>query len=179
MTREEVKEQKQRIAEYRMLEQEIFWNNKRIEELGSIPFTEVLPFLNKHRKRFMKCCTSREIDKVREIMLNQLRMITALQIRMITALQKSIRGIMTRQEQIKQEAINYAHRQDDDLVYGESEAFIAGAMWADRTMIERACEYYQHELQQVASIMGRLRKGGGELIKIKESVEQFKKAMEQ
>lgn len=38
---------------------------------------------------------------------------------------------MTRQEQIEQEAINYAHRHDDDLVYGESEAFVAGAKWAD------------------------------------------------
>lgn len=78
---------------------------------------------------------------------------------------------MTREEQIKREA---AWQRS----VSEERAFIRGAQWADHTMIERACEYYQHELQQVASIMGRLRKGGGELIKIKESVEQFKIAMQ-
>ena len=73
---------------------------------------------------------------------------------------------MTRQEEIEQAALNYAHRHDDDFVYGESEAFIAGAKWADRTMIRRACKWLKSHMYD-DSEYGRL------------MVAQFKIDMEQ
>lgn len=54
---------------------------------------------------------------------------------------------MTREEEIKQAEIKYS---DDTLFdgcdyigqYAKQEAFIAGAKWADKTMIDKACKCY-------------------------------------
>lgn len=85
---------------------------------------------------------------------------------------------MTREEQIQQEAINYALRQDDDFVYGESEAFIAGAKWADKTMIEKACEFLKtaNAAQAIVIRKGVYNMREFSVIEFTENfVEQFKK----
>ena len=60
---------------------------------------------------------------------------------------------MTRHEEIEQAETNYAHRHDDDFVYGESEAFAAGARWADahpdwEAIVKRLQEEITNDLRQ-------------------------------
>lgn len=58
---------------------------------------------------------------------------------------------ITREEQIKQAEIKYSN---DTLFDGcdyigqvaKQEAFIAGAKWADATMVKRACDWLENEL---------------------------------
>ena len=58
---------------------------------------------------------------------------------------------MTREEQIKQAEVKYS---DDTLFDGcdyigqiaKQEAFIAGAKWADKTMIDKACRWLDQQL---------------------------------
>lgn len=58
---------------------------------------------------------------------------------------------MTREEQIKQAEVKYS---DDTLFDGcdyigqvaKQEAFIAGAKWADETMIDKACRWLDQQL---------------------------------
>lgn len=52
---------------------------------------------------------------------------------------------MTREEQIKKQADIYiGHQQDlgeDISITNKRDAFIKGAKWADKTMIDKACEW--------------------------------------
>lgn len=58
---------------------------------------------------------------------------------------------MTREEQIKQAEVKYS---DDTLFDGcdyigqvaKQEAFIAGAKWADKTMIDNACKWIEDNI---------------------------------
>lgn len=84
---------------------------------------------------------------------------------------------MTREKQMEQAAINYAQRQDDDLVYGERDAFVAGAKWADRTMIERACEWIRDELNKEEELH-YIHVHGFDCERRNEFIERFKQAME-
>lgn len=72
---------------------------------------------------------------------------------------------MTREKEITKEAKKFAKEIDDwEIAEDVQDAFEAGARWADRTMIAKACEWLlEWETHQ------------GEDIEI---VEQFRKAME-
>ena len=62
---------------------------------------------------------------------------------------------MTREDQIKNEAIVFSEYEDNFLEYDDcgdvcddksfiENAFISGAKWADKTMIEKACKWLYH-----------------------------------
>lgn len=74
---------------------------------------------------------------------------------------------MTREEQIKQQADKYiGHSEDlgeDINITIERIAFIEGAKWADKTMIEKACRWLLK---------------GGYFVNSNETINDFKKAME-
>ena len=57
---------------------------------------------------------------------------------------------MTREEEIKKEAFEYADKELIGIIdFKKEAAFIEGAMWADRTMIEKACEWLVKNLVTV------------------------------
>lgn len=82
---------------------------------------------------------------------------------------------MTRAEEIKKEAIDYSEIEDNFMVYDDcgdvcddkdfiEKAFIRGAKWADETMIDKACEWLIK---------------GGYFVNSNETIEDFRKAMEE
>ena len=70
---------------------------------------------------------------------------------------------MTRREQRQKAALEYANKsiQDKGIAYLE---FIEAAEWADRTMIEKACEWLLE---------------GGYFVNNTETIADFRKAMEE
>ena len=70
---------------------------------------------------------------------------------------------MARLEQIKEAAFEYANKsiQDKGIAYLE---FIEAAKWADRTLIEKACEWLLE---------------GGYFVNNTETIADFRKAMEE
>ena len=48
---------------------------------------------------------------------------------------------MTRKEEIARASKDYHIKRHPNFTFGEYLAFIDGAQWADRTMIEKACEW--------------------------------------
>lgn len=55
--------------------------------------------------------------------------------------------IMTREEKIRQKAISEQRELMESCDWRAG--FIAGAKWADKTMIEKACEWLENELYEV------------------------------
>ena len=77
---------------------------------------------------------------------------------------------MTREEEITKEAKKFAKEIDDwEIAEDVQDAFEQGALWADRTMIDKACEWLEEQ-----SCCGYI-----EDIDVNEFVEQFRKAMEE
>lgn len=68
---------------------------------------------------------------------------------------------MTRDEQIEKEARRASHCSD------EFTSFILGAEWADKTMIEKACEWLIHQEEMIGISFEN------------DFIERFKKAMEE
>jgi len=104
---------------------------------------------------------------------------------------------MTREEQIEQAAMDYAERNAiercGDLypsrhrmmsaknfdAYDIEQAYDDGAQWADKTMIDKACDLYRKELRQMQNLIAMIRKGAAEILDIEGSVADFRKAMEE
>lgn len=84
---------------------------------------------------------------------------------------------MTRDEEIRRAAGNVAIRDNKGryahgfLIQALREAFVESARWADRTMIERACQWLQENYEDlgIRYIQGYI---------LDDFVEQFKKAMQ-
>lgn len=85
---------------------------------------------------------------------------------------------MTREEEILKQtniytsdSLNYTawcdeHREYDDIEFIE-QAFISGAKWADKTIIEKACEWLKHQEEMIG-------------VSFEEDfIERFKNAMEE
>lgn len=73
---------------------------------------------------------------------------------------------MTRDEQIEQQTfVYYESCSDEDIL--KSKGFIDGAKWADKTMIEKACEWLLHQEEMIGISFEN------------DFIERFKKAMEE
>ena len=85
---------------------------------------------------------------------------------------------MTREEQIKQAEVKYS---DDTLFDGcdyigqvaKQEAFIAGAKWADKTMIDKACKWLSDNKDNYIIDIE------GEILIDDQIITDFRKAMEE
>lgn len=91
---------------------------------------------------------------------------------------------MTRKEQILNEAIDYSFVEENFLEYDDcgdvcddrdfiQRAFEEGAKWADKTMIEKACEW----LEQHHEDYYQYDAWGGECVNLTTLIQDFKKAM--
>jgi hypothetical protein len=89
---------------------------------------------------------------------------------------------MTREEQILNKAIDYSEIEENFLEYDDcgdvcddktfaEKAFIEGAKWADRTMIEKACNWLE-EMNKMCMYELEMILGGN-------FINDFKKAMEE
>lgn len=77
---------------------------------------------------------------------------------------------MTREEEIEQQTfVYYETCSDEDIA--KSKGFIDGAKWADKTMIEKACEWLQAKNKMYMFEIG--------MILGKNFIEDFRKAMEE
>ena len=88
---------------------------------------------------------------------------------------------MTRNEEILNKAIDYSEIEDNFIEYDDcgdvcddreliEKAFIQGAKWADKTMLEKVCEWLEFNYTEY---LDNSRLG----INMKEMVEDFRKAM--
>ena len=87
------------------------------------------------------------------------------------------RGIMTRQEEIINAAYNEAEVERQLKMHPQvfEQGFVAGAKWADRTMIDKACELlYEYNRNQTDKMFGT----GLHTADVTINVAQFRKAME-
>ena len=83
---------------------------------------------------------------------------------------------MTRDEEIIKAAKEIAQGIEDwELAADIEDAFIEGAWWADRTMIDKACEWLQHNVYRFFWKNCTQQEHG---VYIDKLLEQFKKAME-
>lgn len=91
---------------------------------------------------------------------------------------------MTRKEQILNKAIDYSEIEENFLEYDDfgdtcddkdfiEKAFIEGAKWADKTMLEKACEYLK-SLVYPKFVGDTLERAFSD-----EDIERFKKVMEE
>lgn len=88
---------------------------------------------------------------------------------------------MTRKQQIEGEARRrnpYVGGTKGDISSALMEEFIAGAEWADKTMIDKACDLYRKELQQMQKLLAMIRTDAADVLNIEGSVADFRKAME-
>ena len=51
---------------------------------------------------------------------------------------------MTREEQIKQASFEFAFKASSIRPELNADSFIQGAMWADKTMVDKACEWFEY-----------------------------------
>ena len=97
---------------------------------------------------------------------------------------------MTREEQIIEASIEYQLSTNPRAIGGDAfadfaremnvnQSFIAGAKWADKTMIEKACDLYHEELIQFNNLLSHLNSDYDGLVDIEKSIKCFKKAMEE
>lgn len=95
---------------------------------------------------------------------------------------------MTREEQIREASIDYQMSTSPRVIGGDAFAdfarkmnvnssFIAGAKWADQTMIEKACEWLKNNTLTANNDSYTYTASYHDISK-EEFVEQFKKAME-
>lgn len=98
---------------------------------------------------------------------------------------------MTRKEEIKNEADVYAEKHgfrvpydgsnnfyDKTDVKASTEGFITGAKWADKTMIDKACEWLKENIKDYLSCDGYSDAPGFKQYVSEDFYEDFKKAME-
>lgn len=92
---------------------------------------------------------------------------------------------MTREEQIREASIDYQLSTNPRVIGGDAfadfaremnvnQSFIAGAKWADKTMIEKACEWIEKHVEDFIPPTNSLHDYNTE-----ELIHFFKKAMEE
>ena len=80
---------------------------------------------------------------------------------------------MTREKEIRQEIDFQLAGSFGNYSEGYEEGFIAGAKWADETMIDKACDWIQMNAQKYMHSIG-----GCMYFDVVNSTKDFKKAME-
>lgn len=96
---------------------------------------------------------------------------------------------MTREEQIREASIDYQMSTNPRAIAGDAfydfaramnvnQSFIAGAKWADKTMIEKACEWIEENVSDYEDIYYEVGGYVSPEFLIKKFIEEFKKAME-
>lgn len=96
---------------------------------------------------------------------------------------------MTREEQIREASVDYQLSTNPRAIGGDAFAdmaremnvnpsFIAGAKWADKQMIDKACDLYRDELIQFNNLLLHLNSDYAGLIDVEKSYNDFRKAME-
>ena len=92
--------------------------------------------------------------------------------------------IMTREEQIKtaeKDYFNNTYFDGCDYIgeVAKTEAFIAGAKWADKTMSDKACKWLDDNFMNLMWGNTRSVYAGGNFATVDEMIENFRKAMEE
>ena len=89
---------------------------------------------------------------------------------------------MTREEQIRQASIKYTLKNKPKFICGDMEdelnrnsAFEEGAKWADKTMIEKACEWLE-QFQEDYEVYDAW---NGDYVSFKSHIIDFREAMEE
>lgn len=97
---------------------------------------------------------------------------------------------MTREEEILNRAIDYSELDENFLEYDDcgdvcddkyfiEKAFKAGAEWADKTMIDKACQWLNNEFLQNKDRDGYPNVESRSCISVEELIQDFRKAMEE
>lgn len=97
---------------------------------------------------------------------------------------------MTRKEQILNKAIDYSEIEENFLEYDDcgdvcddkeliQKAFEESAKWADKTMIEKVCEWLNNEFLQNQDIDGHPNVESRSCVSVEELIQNFRKAMEE
>lgn len=95
---------------------------------------------------------------------------------------------MTREEEIREASIDYQLSTNPRVIAGDAFAdfaremnvnpsFIAGAKWADKTMIEKACDLYRDELIQLNNLFSHNKSDYAGLVDVEKSYKDFKKLL--
>lgn len=95
---------------------------------------------------------------------------------------------MTREEYIREASIDYQLSTNPRAISGDAFAdmaremnvnpsFIAGAKWADKTMVDKACDLYRDELIQFNNLISHLNPDYAGLVDVEKSYKDFKKAL--
>lgn len=87
---------------------------------------------------------------------------------------------MTREEEIKKEAKNkYPYIKGLPQTLAHQEIFIEGAKWADKTMVEKACEWLKENIDIYAKVVINTKSKYPEIVMCDTFEKNFKKAMEE
>ena len=82
---------------------------------------------------------------------------------------------MTRKEEIVTQAVKEQSQLYQPLEWRAG--FISGANWADRTMLDRACEWLENELKETDDKNGYPTVEGRYFVSVKEFINEFRQAM--
>ena len=85
---------------------------------------------------------------------------------------------MSREEEIIQEA-NTQYGVNHPFIDIARESFIEGAQWADKTMIDKACQWLNNEFLQEKDRDGYPNVESRSCISVEELIQDFRKAMEE
>ena len=87
---------------------------------------------------------------------------------------------MTREEQIEKESKNrYPYIKGLPQTSAHQKIFIEAAKWADKTMLEKACEWLKNNLYDTQDNCGYKVVASFDSVDVSEFIEQFKSAMEE
>ena len=87
-------------------------------------------------------------------------------------------NFMTREEEIMQEA-NTLYSVSHPFIDIAKESFIEGAKWADKTMLEKICEWLRDNIDMYAEVVLKSNAFYPEIVMCDTFEENFKKAMEE
>lgn len=82
---------------------------------------------------------------------------------------------MKRKEEIVTQAVKEQSQLHQPLEWGAG--FISGANWADKTMLDRACEWLENELKETDNKNGYPTVEGLYFVSVKEFINEFRQAM--
>jgi hypothetical protein len=96
---------------------------------------------------------------------------------------------MTREEEILNKAINYSEIEDNFIEYDDcgdvcddkdfiEKAFIEGAKWADKTMIDNAIKWIKENIDLVAMDTVNARSGYHQIVMMDDFERKFRETME-
>jgi hypothetical protein len=97
---------------------------------------------------------------------------------------------MTREEEILNKAINYSEIEDNFIEYDDcgdvcddksfiEKAFIEGAKWADKTMIDNAIKWIKENIDLVAMDTVNARSGYHQIVMMDDFERKFRETMEE